>query len=116
MPLSLRAPTPLEYFANLVASDDQFPLLEAAASLAMDEYPELDVQRVPGEMDLLLARLKRRVAHAVEPAQMLQTLNRYFFGDLGCGGNLNHYHDTEKSYLHPGLQTRNGIPVSLAVL
>jgi hypothetical protein len=63
MPLSLRAPTPLEYFANLVASDDQFPLLEAAASLAMDEYPELDVQRVPGEMDLLLARLKRRVAH-----------------------------------------------------
>ena len=87
MPLSLRAPTPLEYFASLVASDDQFPLLEAAASLAMDEYPELDVQRVPGEMDLLLARLKRRVARAVEPAQMLQTLNRYFFGDLGFGGN-----------------------------
>ena len=116
MPLSLRAPTPLEYFASLVASDDQFPLLEAAASLAMDEYPELDVQRVPGEMDLLLARLKRRVAHAVEPAQMLQTLNRYFFRDLGFGGNLNHYHDPENSYLHAVLQTRRGIPVSLAVL
>ena len=116
MPLSLRAPTPLEYFASLVASDDQFPLLEAAASLAMDEYPELDVQRDPGEMDLLLARLKRRVAHAVEPAQMLQTLNRYFFRDLGFGGNLNHYHDPENSYLHAVSQTRRGIPVSLAVL
>ena len=116
MPLIFRAPKPLEYFSNLVASDDQFPLLEAAASLAMDEYPELDVQRVPGEMDLLLARLKRRVAHSVEPAQRLQTLNRYFFRDLGFGGNLNHYHDPENSYLHAVLQTRRGIPVSLAVL
>jgi hypothetical protein len=47
---------------------------------------------------------------------MLQTLNRYFFGDLGFGGNLNHYHDPENSYLHAVLQTRRGIPVSLAVL
>ena len=38
-----RIPNPLEYFAILVASDEQFPVLEAAASLAMDEYPELDV-------------------------------------------------------------------------
>ncbi len=116
MPLIFRAPKPLEYFSNLVASDDQFPLLEAATSLAMDEYPELDVQRVPGEMDLLQARLKRRLARAVEPVQKLQVLNRFFFRDLGFGGNLNHYHDPENSYLHTVLQTRRGIPVSLAVL
>ena len=53
---------------------------------------------------------------AVEPAQRLQTLNQFFFGDLGFGGNLNHYHDPENSYLNAVLQTRRGIPMSLAVL
>jgi hypothetical protein len=37
------------------------PLLEAAASLAQDEYPELDVQQLLGDVDQLLARLKRRL-------------------------------------------------------
>jgi hypothetical protein len=44
MLLNLSAPTPLEYFSSLAQSDEQFPLLEAAASIAQDEYPDLDVQ------------------------------------------------------------------------
>ena len=59
MSLRFSAPTALEYFGSLVQSDDHFPLLEAAASLAQDEYPELDVQQVLGDVDQLLARLKR---------------------------------------------------------
>lgn len=116
MVLNYRVPTPLEYFASLVASDEQFPLLEAAASLAMDEYPELDVQQVPGAMDHLLSRARRRLAGIADPAQRFQALNRFFFGDLGFCGNVNHYHDPENSYLHTVLRTRRGIPVSLAVL
>ena len=50
MPLSLALPTPLEYFASLVQSDAEFPLFEAAVSLAQDEYPDLDVQQVLGEV------------------------------------------------------------------
>ena len=45
---SLAAPTPLDFFAALVGDDDQLPLLEAAASIAQDEYPDLDVQQVLG--------------------------------------------------------------------
>ena len=44
MSLSYTVPSSLEYFACLVQSDEHFPLLEAAASIAQDEYPELDVQ------------------------------------------------------------------------
>ena len=46
MLLNLTSPTPLEYFSALVGSDDHFPLLEAAASLAQDEYPDVDVQQL----------------------------------------------------------------------
>ena len=57
MRFSFHLPTPLEYFSTLVRSDEQFPLLEACASVAQDEYPDLDVQQVLGVVDQLLARL-----------------------------------------------------------
>ena len=116
MKLSLNLPTPLEYFASLVQSDADFPLLEAAASLAQDEYPALDVQRVLDEVDQLLARLRRRVPADAAPLQKLRAVNQFFFRDLRFAGNLNHYHDPDNSYVNVILHTRRGIPISLAVL
>jgi regulator of sirC expression with transglutaminase-like and TPR domain len=116
MPLSLQAPTPLEYFASLVQSDEQFPLLEAAAALAQDEYPELDVQQVLGDVDQLLARIKRRIPADAAPLQRLRMLNQFFFRELSFGGNVNDYYDPDNSYLNAVLRTRRGIPISLAVI
>ena len=116
MPLSLSLPTSLEYFASLVQSDDHFPLLEAAASLAQDEYPELDVQQLLGDMDQLLARIQRRLPADAPALQRLRTLNQFFFTDLGFGGNVNNYYDPDNSYLNVLLKTRRAIPVTLAVL
>lgn len=116
MELRFSAPTPLAYFRTLVQSDDQFPLLEAVASLGHDEYPELDVQQVLGDVDQLQARLRRRIAANAGAMQKLQLLNQFFFVDLGFGGNLNNYYDPDNSYLHAVLRTRQGIPISLAVL
>lgn len=116
MKLSYSLPTPLEYFASLVQSDSEFPLLEAAMSLAQDEYPDLDMQQALGEIDLLLARLKRRVPLDAVPLQKLRALNQFFFRDLSFRGNVNNYYDPENSYLHVVLRTRCAIPISLAVL
>ena len=114
--MQFEVPTPLAYFASLVESDEHFPLLEAAAAVAQDEYPELDVQRVLGEVDQLLARLKRRLASDAPALQRLRTLNQFFFRDLSFGGNLNDYYDPDNSYLHAVLRTRRGIPITLAVI
>jgi regulator of sirC expression with transglutaminase-like and TPR domain len=116
MQFSLSAPTPLEYFTSLVQSDDHFPLLEAAISLAQDEYPDMDVQQVLGDVDQLLARLKRRLPADAGPLQRLRVLNQFFFRDLSFGGNINDYYDPDNSYLNAVLRTRRGIPISLAVL
>ena len=67
MSLSYTVPSSLEYFACLVQSDEHFPLLEAAASLAQDEYIDLDVQQLLGDVDQLLARLQR-LARGVDQA------------------------------------------------
>jgi regulator of sirC expression with transglutaminase-like and TPR domain len=116
MDFSFQAPSPLEYFAALVREDDGFPLLEATAAVAMDEYPELDMQTVLGDVDQLLARLRRRLPADAGPLQRLRMLNQFFFQDLGFGGNVNHYYDPDNSYLNVVLRTRRGIPITLAVL
>ena len=116
MKLLLTPPTPLDYFASLVQSDAEFPLLEAAASLAQDDYPDLDVQQVLGSVDQLLARLKRRFAADAPPLQKLRALNQFFYRDLNFAGNLNHYYDPDNSYINAILQTRRAIPITLAVV
>lgn len=116
MNLSFDTPTPLDYFASLVQSDLDFPLLEAAISIAHDEYPELDAQSVLGEVDQLFARIRRRIPIDAVPLQKLRLLNQFFFHDLAFGANANDYYDPDNSFIHAVLQTRRGIPIALAVL
>ena len=115
-PYAIAIPTPLEYFAALVADDAQFALTEAAISLAQDEEPALDSQMVLAEIDAVAQTLKRRIPADAVPVQKLRFLNRYFFQELGFAGNVNDYYASANSYLHEVLRTRRGIPISLAVL
>ncbi len=116
MPLDLTLPTPLSYFAALVQQDESLPLLEAVASLAQDETPELDVQQVLEQVDQLSARLNRRMAPGADPVERLRAVNQLFFAELGFSGNVNDYYNPANSYLDVVLHTRRGIPISLAVL
>ena len=115
-PLLLHTPTPLEYFASLVAEDASLSVLEAAIAIAHDDFPALDCQTVLAEIDTLAARLKARIPHDAVPMQRLRWLNRFFFQELGFAGNVNDYYEPKNSYLHAVLQTRRGIPITLALL
>ena len=116
MDFKLEAPTALGYFASLVQSDAHFPLLEAATSLAQDEYPELDIQQVLAQVDGLAQRVRQRLPQDAAALHKLRLLNRFFYEELGFAGNLNNYYDPDNSYLPQVLRTRRGIPISLAVL
>ena len=115
-PLPFEMPTALDYFASLVADDASLSLVEAAAAIGQDDFPQLDTQSVLAEIDELAARLKRRFPLDAVPVQRLRWLNRFFFQELGFAGNVNNYYDPDNSYLHRVLSTRRGIPISLAVL
>ena len=115
-PLTFETPTALEYFATLVADDASLSLVEAAASIAHDEFPQLDTQAVLAEIDALAVRLKKRFPIDAVPVQRLRWLNRFFFQELGFAGNVNDYYDPHNSYLHQVLATRRGIPITLAIV
>lgn len=110
------APTPLEYFATLVKEGEAMPLFEAAASLALDDEPRLDLQALLTEVDTLLQRLKARLPTDAGALMRLRMLHHFFYTELGFAGNRNDYYAAQNSYLHEVLRTRMGIPVSLAVV
>jgi regulator of sirC expression with transglutaminase-like and TPR domain len=116
MLLNLSPPTPLSYFASLVQSDEHFPLLEAAASLAQDEEPTLDVQHVLDDVERLLRRVQARLPEDADDLTQLAILTQVFYQDLGFGVNANDYYAPENSYLNEVLRTRRGIPISLAIV
>ena len=114
--LLFQRPTPLDYFAALVADDHQFAQLEAAVAVAQVADAQFDVQGVMAQVDALAEKLKQRIAADTAPLQRLRYLNRYFFQELGFAGNVNDYYAPENSYLHRVLATRRGIPITLALI
>jgi regulator of sirC expression with transglutaminase-like and TPR domain len=109
-------PTPLDYFALLVKSDVDFPLLEAAIAVAQDEYEDLDVQQVLGTVDQMIAKLQRKIPADAAPLHRLHILNRFFYLELGFAGNVNDYYAPDNSYINAVLKTRKGLPITLAVI
>ena len=114
--MKFAAPTPLSYFAALVENDDNLLLVEAAASIAQDEFPDVDTQGVLAEIDLLADRLRRRIPVDAVPVQRLRLLGHYFFSEMGFAGNVNDYYDPQNSHLHNVLKTRRGIPITLSLI
>ncbi|MBJ7379304.1 MAG: tetratricopeptide repeat protein [Polynucleobacter sp.] len=106
----------LDYFASLVAEDDHFPLTETAIAVAQHAFPDLDVEAVLYEIDQLGERLKKRISPDMPAVQKLQLLKHFFYQDLGFGPNRNDFYAPENSYLHHVLESRRGIPISLAIL
>jgi len=106
----------LDYFAALVQQDESIPLFEAALAIAQDSDPQLDLAASQIEVDILAAKLQRRLPSDASHVQKLRMLNHFFYHELGFAGNINDYYDPDNSYLHRVIATRRGIPISLAVL
>lgn len=109
-------PTPLEYFETLVRRDEPRLLLEAAVSLGQDAHPQLDMEGALFQFDRMLKLLRDCVPWGANGLQRLTILNQFFYEDLGYAGNPNDFYNADNSYLHQVMETRRGLPISLAVL
>lgn len=108
--------TPIDYFAALVAEDEGFALTEAAISVAQDEYPDLDVQHILTEIDALALSLRKHLSVDDSPLQRVRVLHQFFFEECAFTSNQQDYYSPANSYVHEVLRTRQGIPITLAVI
>jgi regulator of sirC expression with transglutaminase-like and TPR domain len=97
---------PTETFAALVRRE-HVPLDESALAIAAHAWPTLD-------MAAELARLDGMASRLTVPTRV--ELNRVLFGEFGLRGNTDEYYLADNSFLNRVIDTKLGIPISLAIL
>jgi regulator of sirC expression with transglutaminase-like and TPR domain len=99
-------------------SDEQINLAVAALLIAVDEYPDLNVQGCMRELDELANEVKKDMAFQVqeEPLEAVKRINRVLYLQKGFRGNTLDYYDPRNSYLNIVLERRTGIPITLSII
>ena len=78
--------------------------------------PEAAIGKLRRKLDAWGRRLRMLVARAESNRERLQVLTTFMAEDLGFRGNAEEYYDPGNSLLNDVIETRLGIPISLAVL
>lgn len=92
------------------------PLDEAALYLARQEYPDLDMSSWLSAIDALADRVRPLLSSEPAPPETIGAISDIMFQAAGFNGNEANYDSPANSYLNVVLETRLGIPVSLAVV
>jgi len=105
-----------EFAAMLDGSDDAIDLIRAALCIAGEHKPELD----PEDSYRRLAKLAERARVQVDTEQSLAEiagkLCHLLYRQVGFSGDNKDYYNPDNSYLNRVLETRRGIPISLALV
>lgn len=91
-------------------------LAACALTIAKDANPALDVGGVMTELECMSADFACKLPPQANAAQRVQSLNHYFFDELGFRGNGHDFYAPENSYIDHVIKSRKGIPISLAVV
>jgi len=78
--------------------------------------PEAPIAKLRRKLDAWGRRLRMLIAEASSARERLQTLTTFMAQDLGFRGNAEEYYDPRNSLLSDVIETRLGIPISLAML
>jgi len=102
-------------FASLVAeSDEKINLAHAALLIAEEEEPRGAVVRNLALLGEMGDEARRRVD--ANPHAVVETLNRFVFGELGFAGDEQNYYDARNSLLTHVLERRVGLPITLSII
>lgn len=108
-----------EAFTALVRAeidDDRIDLLRASLIIARTEYPDLDIRNYVTRVEALASKVRGQVSPDTSVVEMVKTLNRVMFHEMGFRGNRDDYYDPRNSFLNDVLERRLGIPITLSVL
>jgi regulator of sirC expression with transglutaminase-like and TPR domain len=106
-----------KHFRALIHEPDaQLNLAEAALCIAWEEQGSLRPADTLRELDMLADGARARLASRTNPAEVINTLNRYLFGELEFKGNTWNYNDPANSFLDRVLATRAGLPITLSIV
>ena len=109
--------TAVSFFRRLVGCpEEEMDLFTAALSIALDEYPEMDLREYLTQIDRLSERARRKVGRTRRCRDGIDRLNAFLFGEEGFRGNIDDYYDPKNSFLNDVLDRRTGVPITLSIV
>lgn len=95
--------------------EDKIDLGRAALTIALTDYPDLDIASYLARIDrLAVAVVNRRDDGDIQ--RSLEALNHILFDVHGFRGNRDDYYDPKNSFLNEVIERRQGIPITLSIL
>ena len=96
--------------------EEKIDLGRAALTIALPDYPELDLEACLVRLDLLAQDVADRLGPDAGAFRALAALNHVLFAQHGFRGNREDYFDPKNSFLNEVLERKQGIPITLSVL
>jgi len=88
-------------FMEIAALDEEaFSLDRAALVMALEEYPDIDVQSYLRRLDVYAARAEALIGEDRSAVNIIKSLNEVLFVQEGLRGNDEDYYDPRNSYLN----------------
>jgi regulator of sirC expression with transglutaminase-like and TPR domain len=100
----------------LMRDDSDAPLDLAALELSRIEFPGLDPQPFMDILDSYAAEIDARMRMEYDAVERLQVLHEFFYREQGFAGNETDYYNPRNSCINEVIASRQGIPISLAVV
>lgn len=102
-------------FAEAV-SGSEIDLAHVALTIALSEYPELDVREYLTRLDRMAESVSEVGGDAEDAYRRLACVDYVLFKQQGFKGNADDYYDPENSFLNRVMARKTGIPITLSVL
>jgi len=104
------------FTSEVTRPEPELNLARAGLLFARSAYPRLDCGWYLGQIDLIAAAISNRIDSDADVNDRLTAMNRYLFGELGYGGNVQDYYDPRNSYLNEVIDRRIGLPITLSII
>jgi regulator of sirC expression with transglutaminase-like and TPR domain len=96
--------------------EEQIDLGRAALTIALDDYPNLDIPAYLSRIDELAVGVTGRIGADWSADHAIAALNTVLFKERGFRPNRENYFDPKNSFLNEVLERKTGIPITLSVL
>ena len=97
-------------------AEGKIDLGRTALTIALTDYPNLDIAAYLARIDQLAVKVAHRCAGDGEVFNSIAALNYVLFKQEGFGGNTDEYYDPRNSFLNEVLERKTGIPITLSIL
>jgi regulator of sirC expression with transglutaminase-like and TPR domain len=91
-------------------------LAEGALLIALEHYPDLDMDHYLARLDTLATVLGARLPAQAGDVERIIALNRFLFDEHGFAPNREDFADPRNSFLNDVIERRVGIPISLSIV